>query len=54
VDELVRRLRQAVGQSGEVDASEGSGYLVTALPDWFDEGKVVHSFSLICSYYSLL
>jgi hypothetical protein len=44
VDELVRRLRQAVGQSGEVDASEGSGYLVTALPDWFDEGKVVHYF----------
>lgn len=44
VDELVVRLRQAVGQEGESDAIEGSDYVVTILPDWFDEGRVIHFF----------
>lgn len=44
VDELVLRLREAIGQAGKVDASEGSEYLVTEWPDWFDERKVARFF----------
>ncbi len=44
VEELVLRLREAVGQAGEVDASEGADYLVTVLPNWFNECHVVQFF----------
>lgn len=44
VEALVVRLRQAVGQSGDVDATQGADFLVAEPPDWFEESKVAHFF----------
>lgn len=39
VNDIVRRLRQEVGQDDQADIAEGQDYFV-AQPDWFDENKV--------------
>ncbi|GAO30146.1 DUF1858 domain-containing protein [Geofilum rubicundum] len=44
VDELVLRLREAVGQAGEVHASGETEDVVTELPDWLGDSQVVRSF----------
>lgn len=41
VDELVRTLREAVGQHGTEGGSEAPSYLVAAPPEWFFENRVV-------------
>lgn len=41
VDDLVRNLREAVGQHGTEAGSEAHSYLVAAPPEWFSESRVV-------------
>ncbi len=46
VEDLVNRLRSAIGQKNITQSDEGGTKYVTARPDWFSEGSVVRSIDI--------